>query len=75
MLTRSQPRRAASSVATAVVAAALGGHTAYWYLPRERSALVDADSAAGRLLSSDHSYRFWIAYPHQYLASREGHCE
>ena len=50
----------------ALVAAALAAHVAYWYLPRERTATVDAASPAGALFAGgDQAVRAWLAYPHQ----------
>ncbi len=50
----------------ALVAAALAAHVAYWYVPRERTATVDASSPAGALFAGgDQAVRAWLAYPHQ----------
>lgn len=47
---------------------ALAGHLAYWYLPRERTAVVDPTSPAGELLvGGEQEARAWFAFPHQNL--------
>ena len=48
------------------------GHWAFWYRARERTALPDAASLAGRVyLAGDLPYRAWLPYPHQNVAQLE----
>ena len=60
------PKSILRPLLVAVVAAALAGHVAWWYLPRARPVRVDASSPAGRLFAGGtQSARLWLAYPHQ----------
>ena len=57
-------------LAAGVAGAALAGHVAFWYLPRDRAAALDATSGAGALfVDGPQQVRVWIAHPHQNLGA------
>ncbi len=60
-------------IAALLLIAALVGHWAYWYRPRERTGSPRANRIAGALLlEGTLPYRLWLPYPHQNLGVLEG---
>lgn len=52
---------------------AVGGHVAYWYLPRERTAAPEPGGLPARLLASgEYDACLWVPYPHQNLGMLAG---
>ena len=54
--------RVGALVALALLAA---GHVGYWYLPRQRTGILDPATPAGDLLLSAPGARLWLPFPHQ----------
>jgi hypothetical protein len=56
-----------------LLAAALAGHWAYWYSPREHTGSPRSDRISGALfLDSRLPNRLWLPYPHQNAGALEG---
>lgn len=56
-----------------LVALVLLGHVAFWYWPRERTAILDPQSVAGKALrSGGYDLCVWVPYPHQNIGAFAG---
>ena len=62
-------RRKRQLLVVAALLLAFGGHLLFWYVPRERSAVLDGRSLSGQIFfDSGLANRVWLPYPHQNIA-------